>query len=208
MSDDQPQDPNYPPPPETPTTAPQARYSSQYPQYPQYAQYPQYGQYPQHGQYPQYPPPGYPGYPPSAYRNPRPGTTIAAAVLGYIVGGFLILAAIILFSGASTLNDVSDELNSDASSVTAELTLDGFINLVAAGLLIAGGVMLTGRRRSGRTLLMLGGAVVLVVAVYWLVRAGGDATGFVIFWGGLFVAPTVVAMCLAGAPRVSQWLGS
>jgi hypothetical protein len=198
----EPQPPGYTPPP--PTQYPPANQpypASGYPAYP-----------------PAYPPPGYPqGYQPypqqgyGPYPTPsgsgRPGTVIGAAVLAYIVAGFLIIAGVSLFSGASTINDIGNSVDADTSSATAELVVDGLLNLLAAGLLIAGGVQLTGRKLAGRTMLAVGVGLVVAEGLYWLIRVG-DGAGVIVFWVGVFVAPAVVAVCLAGGAQVRRWLTS
>jgi hypothetical protein len=157
-----------------------------------------------------YPPPGYPafgafGYPPG---EQRPGTVIAGAVLGYIAGGLLIFAGILLFTGASTLNDLDDTYGV-ADSYSTELTVMGLLNLVSAGLLIGGAVAMTGRSRTGRNLYAIGGAITLVLALYWLTR-WGTKSGLedVIVWALLFAALVVVGMSLACTGAASRWFAT
>jgi hypothetical protein len=169
-----------------------------YPYLPQ----PGYGPPPGYG----YPAPGY-GYPPPGDR--RPGPLTAAAVLGYINAGLLILAAMILFSGASLISDLSDQDSTlDPGSITAELTFDGFLNLFAGGLLIAGAVLMSTRRAAGRTLYSAGGAIVLIEVIYWLVRWGdlvqnvSDLVPYVL----LFTALAVIGLSLAWTAQGTRWL--
>ncbi len=212
MSDDrpEPQVPGYAPPPPT-------QYPPPYPPYPPAGQqqpgpaygYPTYPEgypqgYPQ--AYPYYAPPGYNAYNTSPAYG-RPGTVIGAAVLAYVVAGLLILAGVILFSGASTINDIGDSFGADTSSATTELVLDGLLDLIVAGLLIAGGVNLSMRRPSGRTLLYVGVVIVALDAIYWVGRVGGGA-GVVIFWAGIFVIPAIIAGCLALGTTITTWLAA
>jgi hypothetical protein len=152
-------------------------------------------------------PPGYPpGYPAGYPSGPsRPGTAVGAAVLGYINAGLLILAGSLLLFGASFVSDVEDATDSN-TDYGAELAMDGFVNMIAAGLLIAGGVMLTGRNPNGRILFSIGSAVVLAETVYWLVRFDGlTATGFFVY-SMLFAALTIVGVALAWSPGIGSWL--
>ena len=149
----EPYDPNqgYQPPPGYP---PASQYPPQYPQ--QYPQYPPYAQYPQYG------PRQYAGVSGrislrlrvSAARGDAARTATAAAVLGYVTAGLLIAAGLLLFFGASIVDDF--DFNNSQSVRTTEYVLDGILNLVAGGLLIAGGVSFSGRNANGRILLSVG----------------------------------------------------
>lgn len=175
--------PAYPPPGQYP-----APYAGQYPQYPQY---------PQYAQYPGYPPMPYAGYPPP-YRPSRPGVATAANVLCFVAAGLLIAAGLLLFFGASIVSSFDD-----TSVVTAELVLDGIINMVAAGLLIAGAVSFGGRRPGGRVMLSVGCGIVLGEAVYWIAR--GHQGGYV-FWALVFSALVIVSLSLAWSSSSNQWI--
>jgi hypothetical protein len=157
---------------------------------------------------PGYPTPGYPRYPAGYVSGPaRPGTAIGAAVLGYISAGLLVLAGSLLLFGASFVSDVETAAGS-GTDYGSELALDGFVNMIAAGLLIAGGVMLTGRNPNGRIMFSIGSGLVIAETLYWLVRFDGfTATGFVVY-SVLFGALTVVGLGLAWAPGVSSWIGA
>jgi hypothetical protein len=146
--------------------------------------------------------PGY-GYPTPPGAS-RPGTVVAAAVLAYVVAGLLILAGLFLFYGATVISSLSDSVGSNGSGVAAEAVLDGIVNFVAAGLLIAGAVLTTIRRGNGRPLLTTGAVVCLAAGVYWVIRAHDVA---VLPWLVLFVAPTIIAVALLWQRRVSAWLG-
>jgi hypothetical protein len=151
---------------------------------------------------------GYPGVPPG---RQRPGTLTAAAVLGYVNAGLLVIAGLLLFAGASLVNSLDD--SSDGVNVedfTAELTFDGFLNLLAAGLLIAGGVIMSARRPNGRLVYSLGAGVVVAEVVYWLGRWGSrieDISG-VLVYGLLFGALAVTGAALAWTRDGTGWLSS
>ncbi|HEU5267252.1 MAG TPA: proline-rich domain-containing protein [Jatrophihabitans sp.] len=154
-----------------------------------------------------YPPAGYPGYG-FAPGEQRPGTVIAAAVLGYIAAGLLIFAGILLFTGASTLNDLDDTYGI-SDTYSGELTVAGIVNLIAAGLLIGGAVAMTGRSHTGRTVYVVGGAIVIVLAVYWLARwATKSGLEDVIFYALLFAALVIIGMSLAWAGGAGRWFAS
>jgi hypothetical protein len=205
----------YPDPPEQPPYAPPPATVNPYGPAPQqYGQQPPpYGQPQPYGQQPYGPPPQQYGPTPPAYNAygyppqqgaDRPGTVLGASVLSYVLAGLLILAGALLLFGASTVDSFGNEFNSDTSSVTAELALDGFANLIAAGLLIAGGVSLAGRHARGRTMLLVGAAITLIECVYWLVRtsAAGGVFVFVVVFGALAAIPLVLVVSVT----VAQWL--
>jgi hypothetical protein len=209
---DPPDQPPYSPPPVTANP-----YGNQYgpaPQQPAYGQpygppqqpYPPQQQYGQPQPYGPTPPMynAY-GYPP-AQLDARPGSVVGAAVLAYVLAGLLILSGALLLFGASISDSFGDAFDSDTSSVTAELAFDGFADLIAAGLLIAGGVSLTGRNKRGRTMLVVGAAITLAECIYWLVRSSADGGVFVFVL--VFGALAVISLVLAATGLVSQWLGA
>lgn len=190
----EPYDPN-------PASPPPSGYVPAPGQYPQ----PYYGQYPQPQGYPGYPgyPPPYPGYPPPPpYGTPRPGTATAANVLAYVTAGLLIAAGLLLFFGASIVSGLDELDNNSHSIVTAELVLDGMLDLVAAGLLIAGAVSFGARNAGGRIMLSVGSGIVLGEALYWIVRSSGDAT----FWALVFAALVIVSLSLAWSSGANAWI--
>ena len=169
---------------------------------------PQYGGYPGYG-YP--PPPGY-GFPPPGFGYPavppgerRPGTLLASAVLGYVSAGLLILAGILLFDGASLVHDIDKQTGLSHDSVTTELVLDGFADLVAAGLLIAGAVVMASGRRHGRVLYSFGAGIVIVESIYWMARWADDLP-YLIVYALLFAALSVVGLALAWTAGGTAWL--
>jgi hypothetical protein len=189
------------PQPPSPYAGPPSPYGEQYP-----GAYP--NAYPSPYGYPY--PTGY-GYPAPLPGERRPGTLTAAAVLGYIAAGLLVIAALIVFTGASIVSDVDNATDGvSLDGYTAELTFDGFLNLIAAGLLIAGGVVMTGRRARGRTLYSVGAAIVLVDAVYWVGRWGSviaDAGGLA-FYAVLFAALSIIGLALAWTQAGTRWLAA
>lgn len=169
--------------------------------------------------YPQGPPPGYPGYgygPPPGYApppgyggppgEPRPGTLTAAAVLGYVCAGLLILAGILLFLGASVVANLDNLSGAYLGDYTFEFSVDGVVNLIAAGLLIGGSVMMAGRNPTGRLLYFVAGGIVVVETIYWLARWASRTDGAVVFYALLYAALVVVGMSLAATGGGSRWL--
>ena len=193
----EPLDPGYAGPP----GGGQAAYPPAYPVPPGYqpygAPYPQYG-YPQYG-YPAY------GYPPRAPGDLRPGLVTASAVLAFVLSGLLILAGLLLFLGASIAADVEDAFNS-GTHIGLELTLDAVVNLVAAGLLIAGGVSLLGRNLTSRILLSAGGGIVVAAAIYWLTRFDDISSSGWTFDAALFLILTVLVLAFTWTTPVTRWL--
>ena len=145
------------------------------------------------------------GYPQPAPGDARPGLATASAVLAFVVSGLLILAGLLLFLGGAIASDVEDSVNS-STHIGVELGLNGVVNLVAAGLLIAGGVTLVGRNRLGRVLLSIGGAIVVAAAVYWIVRFDDISSNSWNFDAGLFLVLVVLTLCFAWATPVTRWL--
>ncbi|MGI8678631.1 MAG: hypothetical protein ACR2LX_08100 [Jatrophihabitans sp.] len=178
------------------------------------------GQYPA-GQYPaapypgaQYPSPMYPqpygypapyGYPPAPTGPQRPGLILAACVLGYINAGLLILAGALLLFGASIAHDIQDLANGGRDYGT-ELGIDGFVNFVAAGLLIAGAVMFTASKSTGRILLAVGNAVVIAEAIYWLVRFDSIRSDGWIVYAVIFGALAVLPLAFSFTADVNRWM--
>lgn len=150
---------------------------------------------------PPYPMAGY-GYGYGYRPDPRPGTVIASAVLGYVTAGLLILAGLLLFFGASFVSAFDDASGQRHTILTTELVVDGLLNIVVAGLLIGGAASFAGGSRSGRTLLSVGCGIVLVEAVYWAIRTGADA----IFWVILFGALAIVPLAMGWTNAVTAWL--
>jgi hypothetical protein len=142
---------------------------------------------------------------PGAMPMRRPGTLVASAVLAFVAGGLLILAAVVLFSSARFVSDLGDVWSSDARSVTNELSVDGVVNLCAAALLIPGGVLLLGGKAFGQSLVAIGSVVVVAATVYWVIRAQAGYSGTIVF-ATVFGALAVVGISLAYAPSARNWI--
>jgi hypothetical protein len=159
-------------------------------------------------------PPGHPGgYPvvpyPQGYAwapvEPQPGTILGASILAYINSGLLILSGSLLLFGAAVIHDI-DKATRSHTGYGTELAVDGVLNLIAGGLLIAGGVALTNRRTSGRVMLTAGAAVVLAECIYWLTRfSNSDFSGRIVYVL-LFGALAVISVALSWTPAVTAWL--
>ncbi len=150
--------------------------------------------------YPAPPPYPYYGYPPPVN---RPSNVVGANVLAYIAAGLLLLAALLLFLGASIVNSLHDATTFDGFGT--ELAVDGALDVILAGLLIAGGVLLTNRQFTGRLLITISAVLCAGVGIYWAVRIPSGGIGFYVV---LFVSLPVIAAALAWTPSASQWLGS
>ncbi len=186
--------PAYPPP--VPIEYPQPAYPTPA-AYPTYQTYPQPG-YPTYAGYPMYAAPGL-GYRPDP--NRRPGVIMAAAVLAYVQAGLLMVAATTLFVGASATSAIADDLSSGDDGVTARFVLLGLANIVAATLYLIGGIKITNRERTGRTLMVIATAIVIVVGIVWLTWAGP----IIIFWALLYWALGVVASSMLFGGSVTRW---
>jgi hypothetical protein len=186
---------------------------------------PAYGQ-PAYGQpvygppVPAYPTPGYPqpygqpGYPPAPVGYPgyarvpspddRPGVTVASAVLGFVAGGLLIAAGLLLLMGASFVNALSSDLSSDDHNAAVWLGLAGAANIAAAACGIVGGIMLLTRKPVGRVLISIAAAIAAICAIGWLTHDGGGAIFFVV----LLTVPLLVATPLCWQRSVTNWLNA
>jgi hypothetical protein len=153
-------------------------------------------------------PPGY-GYPVGPYPSPnpygyvargsgRPGTLTAASVLAYVQAGLLLIAMLMLFYGASILNNFDD-----GSAVTSELVVDGVVNALLAGLFIWGGVAMSLRQPAGRLLITTAGALCVIDGSYWMMRFPSAVVAFYMI---LFIALPAIAAGLAWSAVASSWL--
>jgi hypothetical protein len=149
------------------------------------------------------PPPGYPGSYPPSWDTGRPSGLAAAGVLGYVDAGLLVLAALLLLAGASAVDSWNDAFGSNDSGITTELALDGLVNLLSAGLQIAGGITMTSRSQRGRILFTVGAAVCVAAGFYWIVRV--HAAGIVV-WTAVFVALPIIGLSLAWTREATGWL--
>lgn len=166
-----------------------------------YAQHP--GGYAQPG----YGYPAVPGYGPIDPADRRPGTLLSAAVLGYVTGGLLIIAGVICFAGASTLQDLTNDFGGDTNGYTAQFVLAGVANIVAAGLLIAGSVSMANRNANGRVLYSVGCGIVIAATIYWLAQwATKDGLAGLSVYAFLFAALVIVGAALAFTGGGNRWL--
>jgi hypothetical protein len=203
VTDLEPQDPYHGQPAPAPFYAPQYGYP------PPYGQPPQYGPAPQWG----YPPPQYPvgypyGYPyppapPPIIGRRRPGTTTAAAVLGWVTAGLLVIAATVLLAGSSATADLGNTFGVD-TSWASEFVVDGVVNLVCAGLLVVGGIWLAERKPAGQLMLTVANMVIAADAVYWTVRFNSYAA--LIPSAVVFGALAVVGAALTWTADTRTWL--
>ena len=143
---------------------------------------------------------GYPGVP-----QQRPAGVLAAAVLSWIAAGLLLLGAGLLFFGAAFLHEI-DTATAAPDAYVVEFTVDAFLDLVAAGLLVAGGVGLMNGALYGRSLLSAGAAIVVVEAVYWLIRWTTRSGGTVVGYAVLFASLVMAAATFAWSRPVTNWL--
>ncbi|GAB2472516.1 hypothetical protein [Jatrophihabitans fulvus] len=203
--------------------------SGQYEGPPQTEQYPAQQPYGQPAPYqqpygqPAYPQPAYPqpyGYAPPPYGYPqpygyppvgpkRPGMVIAASVLGYVNAGLLIIAGLVLLFGGALTNSFEDASDS-GTNYGVELAIDGIVNFIAAGLIIAGAVIFTGGKTNGRTLLAVGNGIVIASAVYWMVRLSDDrfdgaGNGYIV-WGVIFAALAILPLAFSFSGAINDWL--
>lgn len=197
-----------------PVAVPDPYAAQPYPGQPQPGQaYQPYPTQPYAGQpYPAYPPAYYPptygpGYAPRPHPDDaRRGLAMASAVLAFIDAGLLILAGALLLFGASVAASIAHSLDSSASSYTAEFAFDGVLDIVAGGLLIAGGVNLLGGRPIGRTMQSVGGVIVLVEGIYWPARFSASSVPSIIVWDVLFSTLAVLLLVFTWVPTVTRWL--
>ncbi len=132
---------------------------------------------------------------------------IAAAVLGYVTAGLLIIAAFYCFVGASALADLDNDFGTDNNGYTVQFVLAGILNLVAAGLLIGGAVTMTSRKPTGRVMYLVACGLVLVAAVYWAAQwATKDGLGGLSVLAILFAGLVIVGASLAFTGANSRWL--
>jgi hypothetical protein len=170
---------------------------------PSYQGPPWSGQYLSQPAAPMPPPYGYPGSYPPPWDSGRPGGVVAASVLAYIDAGLLIFAGLLLLVGASALNGWNDAFGGTEQGYTAELTADGMINLISAGLQIAGAVMMAGRNVRGRALFSVGAGVCIGAGCYWVLRVH-DGTALV--WTAIFVGMPVIALLMSWTAQSTEWL--
>lgn len=154
-----------------------------------------------------YPAMPYPGFGPVAPGERRPGTITAAAVLGYVNAGLLILMGIVLFSTSSIVDGLNRYDDYAHDGLSGEFRLDAILNLLAAGLLIGGGVAMTSQTAVGRIIYSVGAAITVGESTYWIARWGSEGGGtYINFWALLYAAMAIVGVCLAWFGGGSAWL--
>jgi hypothetical protein len=169
---------------------------------PMYWNAPGYTNAPAYGYEPVYDQRVWTGYPGGAYYpqpNDRPGVLLAATVLAYIVAGLLFLTGIVVFLGAAAAANINDGYGT--STDATPYLFASVANMLAAALLIAGGVMITNGRLQGRTVVMIGTLICSAVGIFWLAHDPGT-----LGWVIAFCAPTVLATVLAFSKSASNWL--
>ena len=127
-------------------------------------------------------------------------------MLAFIDAGLLILSGTLLLFGASLAASIAESVGDSTSAYSAEFAFDGVLDLVASGLLIAGGVNILGGRQAGHMLLTAGSVIVLVEAIYWPARFPVAAVPSTIVWDVLFSTLAVLVLIFCWVPTVSQWL--
>lgn len=135
-------------------------------------------------------------------RQSPPGTIIAASVVGYLLALFLFITGLFLLFFASVVGLFADV--DGASRTGASLAIAGAGNWIAVGLFVSGGVLVTLRRPAGLILVLVGSALVVVLAVYWMTIHAGD--GF-LFWAIVHIVLALVPAGLAALPPGNRaWL--
>jgi len=126
----------------------------------------------------------------------RPGTSTAAAVLGFVQGGLTLICVIILMAGLGALSSIDDESTVGGIDVNdgmlALLWVAAIVGLVGAGLLIWAGVKVLGG--TAGNLMIIATAVQLVLCIFWLIE-GADIVPIL-----LAVMPIISLVLVLGAP--------
>jgi hypothetical protein len=163
-------------------------------------------------------PPGPPS--PWAARGPqRPGQALAASVLAFVQTGLVLVASLYLWFFASVADAAFSGFGGvDASTTVRGLASEGatlaLVQLLSAGLLVAGGVTALNRRTPGARLLLLAAhAVQMALAAYWTVRLlmllgdvpGDDPASPVLIVTLFFAAGPAVALGLLLTGPGRRW---
>ena len=115
----------------------------------------------------------------------RPGEAVVAATLSLVTAGLLLITGFVVIFAAGNLQNLDD---STSTSRTTLFVLAGLTNVIAAALLIIGGVLLLGRSTGSRGPLALGALLCLALGVFWLANDEGD--NGVLVWLIIFCVPT------------------
>jgi hypothetical protein len=171
-----------------------------------YAGYPPYGSYGGPAPWGPYPRPG----------PRRPGQVITSAVVAFVQGALVGLAALYVWFFASmagiALREAGSAVPTAVRGLAAEGTVLAIVQLVSAVLLVGAGIVALNRRsRAGWWLLVVAHGVQVVLALYWAVRLtvffddlpGPDPTGAFVGFTLLFAAGPLVGlgMVLVGPGR-------
>jgi hypothetical protein len=135
------------------------------------------------------------------YGQRRPGAVVGATVLSVTMAGVLLITGFIVIFAASSLG-ASDDVESTAN--VTPFVVAGLLNVVAAALLIIGGVLLLGRAAAGRVAIGAATVLCIALAIFWLADDQND-NGIVI-WLFIFCVPVITATLLATTASVAQWL--
>ena len=164
------------------------------------------------GDYPGYL--GYPGWPapsgssgpsgPSADvdAEPRPGAAVASAVLGLLTASLLLVSGFVVIFAADSLDADADGFAS--AQRTALFVLSGLGDVIAAGLLVIGAVLVLARSRGARPATVIGALLCLLLGAFWLTEE--SANGSIVIWLMVFCGPAVTAALLTLTARVTAWL--
>ncbi|MGY1702028.1 DUF6264 family protein [Geodermatophilus sp. SYSU D00766] len=154
--------------------------------------------------------------PPAPPRPRRPGQVVAAAVLAFVQAGVVALSSAYLLLLASTFGLLSTEFGGDAEAdpLVTEAVVVTVVQLLSAVALVVGGVLVLNRRSRATWLtLLVGCAVQLALALYWVVRLstldgftdevgpGAVLIGLVLF----FAAAPGVGLGLLLSGSVRRW---
>jgi hypothetical protein len=124
--------------------------------------------------------------------------------------GFFLAALLVLLSPALLLNAIAPPTPTDPSDIISggsapEFAIDGFLNLVLAGLLIAGGAFFLSGHARGRLTMTGGAAVTMLDSGYWMVRSFDWVTGVLaVFLAGM----AIIVIRLALVPEVADWFSN
>ena len=144
-------------------------------------------------------PPGYqlvPIYPMPPPRPLRPGGAVAAAVLGYVQSGFVLIGSIALFTGAAGFQAVG-------TRISGELTTVAVIALIAGALLIAGATTLLNRKPA---LLTVGASLSIAISIYFVIRLSDFVLDVAVWVPILYAVLPILMIALSAGTQVRAWV--
>ena len=149
--------------------------------------------------YSTYPSPGraWPGGPPS------PGAVNLASTLGSVAAGLLVLSGLILLASASAVRALAAATDASDRGVGRELLINGVGNLIAAGLLVGGAVLLRRGHQRCRPFLAAGTVVTVGFSIFWMAR---HSAGLVVVGAVGLSTLAILATGLAYSRPVTDWL--